>query len=104
MAPFGFAAVAEIAPLPDHLTADAGIATSSPRVRGDRYRGEQGSFRIGQLVREIAVGKLLRDQIRAEASLEKRVLWPSEPVLPYKTQTVEFDGGEWMRLLQNINA
>ena len=35
----------------------------------------------------------------AEASLEKRVLWPSEPLLPYKTQTIEFEGGEWLELL-----
>lgn len=36
----------------------------------------------------------------AEAALEKRVLWPSEPVLPYKTNSVNFEGGEWLRLLQ----
>ena len=36
----------------------------------------------------------------AEAALEKRVLWPSEPVLPYKTNSVNFEGGEWSRLLQ----
>ena len=36
----------------------------------------------------------------AEAALEKRVLWPSEPVLPYKTNSVNFTGGEWARLLQ----
>ena len=35
----------------------------------------------------------------AEAALERRVLWPSEPVLPYKTQTVEFAGGDWLELL-----
>ena len=39
----------------------------------------------------------------AEASLQKRVLWPSEPVFPYKTQTVEFDGGEWTRRLHEMN-
>jgi hypothetical protein len=38
----------------------------------------------------------------AEAALDKRVLWPSEPVFPYKTQTVEFGGGEWTRLLQEM--
>ena len=37
----------------------------------------------------------------AEESLEKRVLWPSEPLLPYKTQTIEFEGGEWLELLKN---
>lgn len=36
----------------------------------------------------------------AEAALEKRVLWPSEPVLPYKTNSVNFEAGEWLRLLQ----
>ena len=35
----------------------------------------------------------------AEESLEKRVLWPSEPLLPYKTKTIEFEGGEWLELL-----
>ena len=35
----------------------------------------------------------------AEQSLEKRVLWPSEPLLPYKTKTIEFEGGEWLELL-----
>lgn len=36
----------------------------------------------------------------AEAALEKRVLWPSEPVLPYKTQTIEFEGGDWLQYLR----
>ncbi len=35
----------------------------------------------------------------AEEALERRVLWPSEAVLPYKTQTVDFQGGEWLALL-----
>lgn len=35
----------------------------------------------------------------AEQALEKRVLWPSEPLLPYKTKTIEFEGGEWLALL-----
>jgi uncharacterized protein (DUF1330 family) len=39
----------------------------------------------------------------AEAVLEKRVLWPSEPVFPYKTGTVSFEGGEWLSLLQEKN-
>ncbi|MBW2360688.1 MAG: DUF1330 domain-containing protein [Deltaproteobacteria bacterium] len=40
----------------------------------------------------------------AEAALERRVLWPSEPVLPYKTQTVDFDGGEWLEMLAAMNS
>ena len=36
----------------------------------------------------------------AEAALDKRVLWSSEPVFPYKSSSVEFTGGEWARLLQ----
>ena len=36
----------------------------------------------------------------AAAALEKRVLWPSEPVFPYKTDSVNFAGGEWLRLWQ----
>jgi uncharacterized protein (DUF1330 family) len=39
----------------------------------------------------------------AEAALAKRVLWPSEPIFPYRTQTVEFNGGEWMRMLRELN-
>ena len=35
----------------------------------------------------------------AAEALEKRVLWPSEPLLPYKTKTIEFEGGEWLKLL-----
>ena len=35
----------------------------------------------------------------AQEALERRVLWPSEPVLPYKTQTIDFQGGEWLALL-----
>ena len=39
-----------------------------------------------------------------EAALENGVLRPSEAVLPYKTQTVEFDGGEWLALLQAVDS
>lgn len=35
----------------------------------------------------------------AEEALERRVLWPSEALLPYKTRTVDFQGGEWLALL-----
>lgn len=38
----------------------------------------------------------------AAAALEQRVLWASEPVLPYKTQSVDFEGGEWLRRLQSM--
>ncbi|MFT4564261.1 MAG: hypothetical protein ACI9BW_004024, partial [Gammaproteobacteria bacterium] len=34
-----------------------------------------------------------------EAALDNAILWPSEPILPYKTQTVEFEGGEWLEML-----
>ncbi len=40
----------------------------------------------------------------AEAALEKRVLWASEPVFPYKTGTVDFDGGDWTRRLRERNG
>ncbi len=36
----------------------------------------------------------------AEEALERRVLWPSEALLPYKTRTVDFEGGDWLALLQ----
>ena len=35
-----------------------------------------------------------------EDALDNGVLWPSEPVLPYKTQTVEFEGGEWLEIIE----
>ena len=38
----------------------------------------------------------------AEASLERRVLWPSEPVFPFKTQATDFQGGEWSERLSKI--
>ncbi|MDA0821184.1 MAG: hypothetical protein O3C28_02015 [Proteobacteria bacterium] len=34
-----------------------------------------------------------------EAALDNAIFWPSELILPYKTQTVEFEGGEWLGLL-----
>ena len=36
----------------------------------------------------------------AEEALERRVLWPSEAVMPYKTQTVDFIGGDWFDMLK----
>jgi len=36
-----------------------------------------------------------------EDALGNGVPWPSEPVLPYKIQTVEFEGGEWLELIQS---
>ena len=35
-----------------------------------------------------------------DQALERRLLWPSEPVMPYRTQTVDFQGGEWLALLE----
>jgi hypothetical protein len=35
-----------------------------------------------------------------ENALENAVLQPSEAVLPYRTQTIEFDGGDWLGELQ----
>ena len=40
----------------------------------------------------------------AEEALERRVLWPSEPVMPYRTQTVDFHGGEWLALLSGAKS
>ena len=40
----------------------------------------------------------------AEAALEKRVLWSSKPAFPDRTQPVEFNGGRWMRLLQDMSG
>ena len=34
----------------------------------------------------------------AEASLERRVLWSSEPIFPYRTQPVEFNGGVYYKI------
>lgn len=40
----------------------------------------------------------------ADEALEKRVLWPSEPVMPYNTKTVEFEGGEWFDILRGLET
>lgn len=40
----------------------------------------------------------------AEEALKRRVLWPSEPVMPYRTQTVDFQGGEWLALLMHAGT
>jgi len=39
-----------------------------------------------------------------EDALDNGVLWPSEPVLPYKTQTIDFEGGEWLELIQSAES
>ena len=40
----------------------------------------------------------------AEEALERRVLWPSEPVMPYKTKSVEFEGGDWLEMLGALST
>lgn len=38
----------------------------------------------------------------AEQALHDRVLWMSEPVLPFVTRQGEFNGGDWLKLLGGI--
>ena len=58
-----------------------------------RYPSRRSCYEMFRSIEYQAINPL------AEAALERRVLWPSEPVLPYKTQTVDFAGGEWLGLL-----
>ncbi len=56
--------------------------------------------------RRVFYGMLRSDEYQAlshlrEDALDNGVLWPSEPVLPYKSQTVEFEGGEWLELIKS---
>ena len=36
-----------------------------------------------------------------ENALDDAVVWPSEALMPYKTQAVEFDGGDWLPEIQS---
>lgn len=36
-----------------------------------------------------------------EEALDNAILWPSEPILPYRTRLTEFEGGEWLELLRS---
>ena len=36
-----------------------------------------------------------------EKALDNGVIWPSDPVMPYKTQTFEFKGGQWLDLMKS---
>lgn len=88
--------------------ADSGIELIYAGQLKERIQGEIGAWDVVLVVRYpsrrhcyemFRSEKYQAHNYLAEASLEKRVLWPSEPLLPYKTKTVEFEGGEWLELL-----
>lgn len=37
-----------------------------------------------------------------EEALEKAVLWSSDPLLPFRTQTTEFSGGQWLSMPEDV--
>ena len=75
----------------------------------EKVQGDAGDWDIVLLVR-YTNRKMFYDMLRSdeyqsfshfrENALENAVLQPSEAVLPYRTQTIEFDGGDWLGELQ----
>ena len=87
---------------------DSGIELLYAGALKEKIQGEIGDWDIVLLARypnRRACYEMFRSENYqqfhplAEEALERRVLWPSEPVLPYKTQTIDFQGGEWLALL-----
>ncbi len=75
----------------------------------EKVQGDAGDWDIVLLVR-YTNRKMFYDMLRSdeyqsfsylrEDALENAVLQPSEAVMPYRTQTIEFEGGEWFVELQ----
>ena len=75
----------------------------------EKVQGDAGDWDIVLLVRyanrEMFYDMLRSDEYQSfshfrENALENAVLQPSEAVMPYRTQTIEFDGGDWLSELQ----
>lgn len=88
--------------------ADSGIELIYAGALKEKIQGEIGEWDVVLVVRYPSrrhCYEMFRSEkyqalnYLAEQALEKRVLWPSEPLLPYKTKTIEFEGGEWLALL-----
>jgi len=91
------------------VCADSGVELIYAGALKERIQGEIGDWDAVLLARypnRRACYEMFRsDKYQAlhplaDEALARRVLWPSEPVMPYKTQTVEFTGGEWFELLR----
>ena len=75
----------------------------------EKVQGDVGDWDIVLLVR-YTNRKMFYDMLRSdeyqsfsylrENALENAVLQPSEAVMPYRTQTIEFEGGDWFGELQ----
>ena len=63
-----------------------------------RYPSRQVCYEMFRSDKYQAISHLRED------ALDNGVLWPSESVLPYKTQTIDFEGGEWLDLIQSGNS
>ena len=88
--------------------ADSGIELVYAGALKERIQGDIGDWDVVLLARYpnrracyemFRSAKYQQFHPLAEEGLERRVLWPSEPLLPYKTRTVEFEGGDWLPLL-----
>ena len=87
---------------------DSGIELIYAGKLKEKIQGEIGDWDVVLVVRYPS-RRHCYEMFRSEAyqainylaaeALEKRVLWPSDPLLPYKTRTIEFEGGEWLKLL-----
>ena len=60
-----------------------------------RYPSRQICYEVFRSDKYQAISHLRED------ALDNGVLWPFEPVLPYKTQTIDFEGGECLDLIQS---
>jgi uncharacterized protein (DUF1330 family) len=75
----------------------------------EKVQGDAGDWDIVLLVR-YTNRKMFYDMLRSdeyqsfsylrENALENAVLQPSEAVMPYRTQAIEFEGGDWLGELQ----
>ena len=75
----------------------------------EKVQGDAGDWDIVLLVR-YTNRKMFYDMLRSdeyqsfsylrEDALENAVLQPSEAVMPYRTKTIEFEGGDWFGELQ----
>ncbi|MBX9606356.1 MAG: DUF1330 domain-containing protein [Gammaproteobacteria bacterium] len=90
------------------VCADSGIELIYAGALKEQIQGDIGDWDVVLLARypsRRACYEMFRSQKYqelhplAEEALARRVLWPSEPVMPYKTSTIDFEGGEWLALL-----
>jgi uncharacterized protein (DUF1330 family) len=75
----------------------------------EKVQGDAGDWDVVILVR-YTNRKMFYDMLRSdeylsfsylrENAMENAVLQPSEALMPYRTQTIEFEGGDWFGELQ----